>query len=145
MVITDRQKNILYVGKIYAGKKHDFSIFKDEFENINFLNHTIWVDLGFKGIEKLYATYSDSIKIEIPNKSTKKIPITEEQKKENREKSAIRVIVENSLAALKTFFLLKNRHRTLNLDDIESTVHICAGLANFKNKPNSVRIRQNKN
>ena len=133
------KKNILYIGKIDAGKKHDFSIYKEEFKDINFSNHTIWVDLGFIGIEKLYEKSDGLVKIEIPHKSTKKNPITEEQQKENHQKSSKRVVVENSLASLKTFFLLKNRHRTLNLNEIEFNVHICGGLANFKNKPNSLK------
>lgn len=56
----------------------------------------------------------------------------------------IRVVVENSLACLKTFFLLKNRCRTLDLNNIQSTINICAGLANFKNKPNILNIQKNK-
>jgi hypothetical protein len=134
LIICDSEKNILYVSKIHEGKKHDIKILEDELENIDIFEHTIWVDLGFLGIAKKAKNEEDLKKINIPHKASKNKPLTDIQKEENKQKSSKRVVVENSIAQLKTFYILKNRHRTLDLNNIETTFKICSALANLKNK-----------
>jgi hypothetical protein len=134
LIICDSEKNILYVSKIHEGKKHDFKILEEELEGIDIFQHTIWVDLGFLGIAKKVKNEEDAKKINMPHKGSKNKPLTTSQKDENKQKASKRAVVENSIAGMKTFYLLKNRHRTLNLKNIEITVKICSGLTNLKKR-----------
>lgn len=141
MIICDSEKNILYISKIHEGKKHDFKILEEELENIDIFKHTIWVDLGFLGIAKKAKNEGEIKKINIPHKGSKNNPLTVLQKEENKQKASKRAVVENSIAGLKTFHILKNRHRTLDLNNIETTVKICSALANLKNKSNFSKLK----
>jgi len=134
LTITDDKRNILYVGEIHEGKKHDFKILEEEFLDIDMFEHTVWVDLGFIGIKKRLPEGKSEDKIKIPHKASKNTSLTKEQKEENTQKASKRVVVEHCLGSVKSFSILKNRHRTLNLDNISSTVRICCGLSNFKNQ-----------
>ena len=62
-------------------------------------------DSGYQGIKKLH------FNSEIPIKSTKKNPLTKQQKKENHLLSSSRVLVENVIRTLKIFRLLAERYR----------------------------------
>ena len=48
---------------------------------------------------------------EIPLKSTKKTPLTKQQKKENHRLSSSRVLVENVIRTLKIFRILAEKYR----------------------------------
>lgn len=124
----------MYISKLHEGKKHDFKILEEELDGIDIFEHVIWVDLGFLGIGKKAKNEIDLAKINIPHKSSKNKPLTELQKAENKQKASKRVVIENSLAQLKIFHILKNKHRTLDTNTIETTFQICSGLANLKNR-----------
>jgi hypothetical protein len=47
----------------------------------------------------------------LPKKSSKKKPLTLEEKKENREISSLRVINENVISFLKRFKIISDRYR----------------------------------
>ena len=89
------------------------------------------VDLGFLGIKKK-VTFSD---IFIPHKASKNHPLTQEQKCENTKLAALRIVVENAIAKLKAFFILRIENRMRHKDKLADAFHICTLLANFKNKP----------
>ena len=63
------------------------------------------VDSGYQGIKKLHTNS------ELPLKSTKKNPLTIEQKKENHVLSSSRVLVENVIRRLKIFRIIGERYR----------------------------------
>lgn len=122
------------VSKLHPGSKHDFAIFKEEMALLGIENAekiwTIWVDLGFIGIDK----YLGKHEVKIPYKKSKKHPLTSTQKQENKEMSSQRIAVENALGNQKRYFILRNENRSANKTKIQEEVWICAGLANFKSK-----------
>jgi hypothetical protein len=63
------------------------------------------VDSGYQGIKELHTNS------ELPTKSTKKHPLTKEQKKKNRLLSKSRVLVENIIGKLKVFRILAEKYR----------------------------------
>jgi hypothetical protein len=62
-------------------------------------------DSGYQGIKNVH------VNSEIPLKSTKKNPLTKQQKKENHKLSSSRVLVENVIRTLKIFRILAERYR----------------------------------
>lgn len=86
------------------GKKHDFRLFKES--KIGFLDsQKLLVDSGYSGILKIHALSK------IPKKSTKKNPLTTEDKKQNHEISKERIVVENVIGDLKKLRILSEKYR----------------------------------
>lgn len=129
MVISTKSKVIKYLSRSYQGKQHDFSLLKIEFppELPWFEKFNIKVDLGYLGIVKEYLCKT----ISIPYKKPKKQSLTEEQKLANKQFSAERVIVEQSLSGLKRFRVLSDRLRIHDIDLYDDILGVCAGLWNF--------------
>jgi IS5 family transposase len=65
----------------------------------------LYADLGFKGIDKLHE------KSVLPLKSSKKHPLTKEQKEHNREQASIRMPVEHVNRQCKVFRIVKDTYR----------------------------------
>lgn len=116
---------------MYDGKTHDFTIFKAIFSGMDFSALKLHVDLGFLGIKKK-VTFN---RLFIPHKASKHHPLSEEQKRENRILAARRVVVENAIAKLKVFFVLRIENRMKRKEKLSDAFDICTLLANFKNKP----------
>lgn len=62
-------------------------------------------DSGYTGIKKLQKN------TKLPKKSSKKKPLTIEEKKQNREISSERVVNENVIGSLKRFKIISDRYR----------------------------------
>jgi hypothetical protein len=62
-------------------------------------------DSGYTGIKKLQKN------TKLPKKSSKKKPLTTEEKKQNREISSERVVNENVIGSLKRFKIISDRYR----------------------------------
>ena len=86
------------------GKIHDFKLFKESRIFCDIL-HKILADSGYQGI---LAIHKNS---EIPQKNTKKTPLTKEQKQKNKKLSSKRIFVENVIASVKRFRILKHTYR----------------------------------
>lgn len=118
-------KEILDVSKSVPGRRHDFDLFKksnipkvpDEIQKIT--------DLGYIGI---HAFCPNSL---IPHKATKKKPLTQEQKNENRLISKVRIAVENVIGELKHFRILSHKFRNRR-KYYPMAFNIIAGLVNLK-------------
>ena len=127
-IISERKSHLIYhVSKTYTGKTHDFKMFKSESlprstpKNIRFL-----ADTGYIGMDK----YIDN-PVSMPNKATKKYPLTEAQKLQNNIISSERVFVEHIFGHMKNYHILAQKFRgsrTLAHDSFE----IIAGIHNFK-------------
>jgi hypothetical protein len=65
----------------------------------------VQVDNGYQGMKELHTN------TELPTKSTKKRPLSKEQKKKNWVLSKSRVLVENIIGKLKVFRILAERYR----------------------------------
>lgn len=135
ITICDKNKKILLVGELELGKNADITLFKNICKNsvLNFSNLSIWVDLGFLGIDKLLKNISNSHTIYKPIKKGKNKDLTAQDKKYNRAISSDRVVIEHIFSDIKRYFILKNRQRTLSLKDIQDNFNLAAGLTNFRN------------
>lgn len=63
------------------------------------------MDSGYVGIKKIQAN------VKIPKKKSKKKPLTQEEKRENRRISSLRVTNEHVIGFLKRFKVISDRYR----------------------------------
>jgi hypothetical protein len=126
VVMTDANKRILYLSPTKAGRRHD----KRLADKVSLLAHippevAVWVDTGFQGIQKQHPNVC------MPKKGTKKLPLTEEEKRENQLISSIRVRVEHALGGMKRFRAVSDRFRNRmgRLDEL--FIQLAAGLWNY--------------
>lgn len=103
-IITDISGKILSVS-IGKGKMHDFNLFKKSNSTKRILMSKILADLGYMGINKICPNSK------IPNKRRKNESLTKEEKKENKELSSKRIIIENINAKIKVFKITKYPYR----------------------------------
>lgn len=126
IIVSTEKKDILFMSKTRSGRRHDKRV-ADKCGVIKAVPGyiTIWTDTGFQGIKK---SHPNSV---LPQKSTKKHPLTEDQKQNNRIISGLRVVSEHAIAGYKRFKAASDiyRNRLLNMDDMMNSV--CAGLWNF--------------
>ena len=114
-VFSTVDREVLYVGRTFKGRKHDYGMFKEEFPV-----GQAWLaeirgmgDLGYKGIDKDYKEG----KIELPHKKPRKSKrnpnpqLTKEQKSENRALSQVRIRVEHAIGGVKRYRILVHKFR----------------------------------
>ena len=126
VVLSDEKKYIHYMSKTKSGRRHDKRIADKE----GMLTHipkdvTAWTDTGFQGMQK---QHDNTV---MPTKATKKKPLSEQQKENNRVISSIRVVSEHAIGGFKRFKAAADiyRNKLPNLDDLLTEVSI--GLWNF--------------
>lgn len=126
MIVTDPQKHILVLSPTNSGRRHDKRL-ADRYDIIKQLPSHIplYVDTGFQGVQKVHPNCY------IPTKSSKKYPLTREQKEMNHLISSIRVVVEHAIAGVKRYKAARDiyRHRIPNFDDLFQL--LSAGLWNY--------------
>ncbi len=85
----------------------------------------VWVDTGFKGVEKVHPN------TQIPTKRSRGSPLTEKQKEENHLISSIRVLSEHAICGIKRMASVSTiaRNHIPLMDD--SLIVIAAGLWNY--------------
>ena len=126
ILMTDEKKKILLLSPTKNGRRHD----KRLTDKISLVEHIplhvgIWTDSGFQGIQHIHPNVC------LPKKGTKKNPLTEEQKEENRLISSIRVCIEHAIAGIKRYKSVSDvfRNRIGRLDDL--FMEIASGLWNY--------------
>lgn len=128
LVVATLTKKIKYVGLLWNGKTHDINIFKKELSGFDFRKKRVHLDLGFHG---LMAEEINAI-ICRPNKKPKGGQLSDFRKAENKILSKIRIVVENALAGVKSFFICRNRNRFHYYQKTHEAFIIAVGLHNFK-------------
>lgn len=103
-------------------------MFKNSFTGFDFSAFRLHVDLGFLGIGNVVK----SKEILLPHKARKKTPLSLSQKADNKALSQVRVVVENAIAKIKSFFVLRIENRMKYKSKLDDAFEICAELANFK-------------
>ncbi len=121
-------KRILFVSKAYSGHTHDFTIFKDIFGGLDLSAYRLHVDAGFVGIKKAVKFQA----IWIPYKASKNKPLNKWQKAVNKVFAHVRIVVENVIAKMKSFFVLRIENRMRQKIKFADSFQLCAALANFK-------------
>ncbi len=86
------------------GKTHDFKLFKKSKLPIN-PNTKAVTDTGYVGIKKFHENS------ELPQKKSKKRPLTKEDKLNNQRISSDRVLNENVIGSIKKFKIISDRYR----------------------------------
>jgi hypothetical protein len=128
LIITDKFKRVLFVAPMQSGHTHDFTIFKELFSHVDFCAHRVHVDLGFLGIVKKVKHST----IFIPFKKPKNGELTEDEKLTNQCFARFRVVVENAIAKIKSFFILRTKNRMQIKSKLNDAFLNCTALANFK-------------
>lgn len=103
-VVVHKKSRKVICTNFSNGKKHDFKLFKDS--RVRWTKTTEGlVDSGYTGITKIQSN------TRLPKKKSKKKPLTEEAKKENRRISSERVANEHVIGFLKRFKVISERYR----------------------------------
>ena len=109
---------------VREGKIHDFKIWKDSQIRINKKTELL-ADKGYQGIKKIHA-HSRT-----PFKKPRKMSLSKEQKKFNRQLAKERIVVEHVHRKLKIFRILsskyRNRRRRFGL-----RFNLLAGIYNYE-------------
>ncbi len=100
----DKKRRQIICTSFANGKQHDFRLYKESKTRIH-PQTGILTDSGYQGLQKLHA------KTHMPKKRSKKNPLTEEDKKNNRQLSSDRVLNENVIGSLKRFKIISDRYR----------------------------------
>ena len=106
------------------GPTHDFALYKrsklEPHESLELL-----ADSGYQGLSKLHA------KSRTPKKRSKKVKLTRDERRANRELSRRRIVVENVIRSLKIFRILLERYRNRR-KRFSLRFNLIAGLHNFE-------------
>ena len=106
------------------GKKHDFRLFKES--KVRWTEKTFGItDSGYTGIKKLQKNSR------LPKKASKKKPLTQKEKTQNREISLERVANENVIGSLKRFKIVSERYRNRR-KRFGLRFNLIAGIYNFE-------------
>lgn len=129
MILSNPQRQVLYLSPCWVGKTHDYRMFKEEFppEQDWFKDFRVRVDLGFLGIENEYVCQE----LFLPHKKKKKQELTAEQKQENRSLASERITVEHAIGGMKRYRILSERLRVQDVQLYNVILGACAGLWNF--------------
>lgn len=123
-VVVDKKTTQVICTNFSNGKRHDFRLFKES--NVRFQQKTkSLTDTGYQGIQKLHANS------ESPKKKRKKIPLTKEEKKRNKELSSQRALNENVIGLLKRFKIIADRYRNRR-KRFGLRFNLIAGICNFE-------------
>jgi hypothetical protein len=119
---------IILAVNIDKGRTHDFNLFKKSKATRKITSCKVLADLGYVGISKICPNS------EIPNKKTKKNPLTKRDKKKNRKLSSKRIIIEQINAKIKVFKIVKypyrNRRKRFGL-----RMNLISAIINLDRKP----------
>jgi len=126
IVMTDEHKKILVLTPTKSGRRHDKKL-TDKAQLARNIppEVTVWNDTGFKGTEHTHPN------TQIPKKASKKHPLTEAEKEENRLISSIRVVGEHAIGGIKRMKAAADiyRNHLANLDD--TFMLLSAGIWNL--------------
>jgi IS5 family transposase len=121
--VNTKTNEIICTG-VSNGKVHDFRIWKESQIGIG-KKIELLADKGYQGINKLHENSR------IPFKKTKKIPLTQEQKKFNRQLAKERIVVEHIHRKLKIFRVLSSRYRNRR-QRFGLRFNLIAGIYNYE-------------
>lgn len=116
---------IVFLSMTYEGSVHDKKICDEEgFEYPD--GATIYQDSGFQGHSP------ENVTVMMPVKSSKKNPLTKEQKESNRLLSRVRVKVEHAISGIKRSRIVKDTFRNWRYGLEDEVMEIACGLHNLR-------------
>jgi hypothetical protein len=128
ILITDINRWIGYLSPPEEGKKHDYGMFKGLFPPKIFPKDiTLWLDLGFTGVDKDYPDAS----VMMPKKKPRRKELTGEEKARNKVISSIRVRVEHAIGGIKRMRITTDKFRNKKETFNDKPMLISCGLWNY--------------
>lgn len=126
IVISDKNRKILLISPSKDGKFHDKTMLDKE-QISQSLPHSIdvLVDKGFTGMQK-----QSHARIHVPKKKSKKKPLDDIDKENNRIIASFRMPVEHAIGGMKRFGIVSDIFRNKHGFDDQATF-VCSGLWNF--------------
>lgn len=124
-IVVNKNGIILDNSKHREGKKHDYSIFKEQTPKIP-KDVVLGGDLGYEGMRKDYP----EMKTKIPYKKPKSRKLNKKEKRYNKSFSRERIVVEHTIRKIKSFKIIGNEYRN-ELKNYDNSFSIAAGLVNF--------------
>jgi hypothetical protein len=122
-LIINEKEEVIYLSETVEGKVHDKRLLEkiDWNKRIN-----LHGDLGFLGYE------NSRVRMELPYKKKKGKELEAKEKAINREKSKIRVKIEQVIGKIKILRILKDKIRNYAFDFKNKVMKIGVQLYNFK-------------
>ena len=105
------------------GKKHDFQLFKESRTHVK-AETVLEADTGYIGLAQIHA---NSL---LPKKRSKNHPLTDQERRSNREISRKRIFVEHAIRFVKRFRILSERYRNRR-KRFALRFSLIAGICNF--------------
>ena len=116
-----------------GGRPHDFKVFKDDHAARSISTEfkddrvTLYGDSGFAGMHNLGLP----VQVKLNEKARRNHPLTREQKKLNRLRSATRIKIEHTFSRRKKYQIASDIYRNRD-EDYDQTLNIVAGLVNLR-------------
>jgi len=116
-----------------GGRPHDFKVFKDDHAARSICSQftdyrvSIYGDSGFDGMQNLGLP----VQVRLNEKARRNHPLTREQKKLNRLRSATRIKIEHTFSRRKKYGIASDIYRNAD-EDYDQTMNIVAGLVNLR-------------
>lgn len=126
IIIADEKKHILFVGPTKSGRRHDKRLLDKMILAERIPQHIgFFGDTAFQGIQHIHPNSC------IPKRGTKKHPLTESERENNRVISSFRMVVENTICGIKRYRAIIDRLRNKIGRFDDDAIEICAGLWNY--------------
>ncbi len=123
-MLSTGKGQVLFLSKTYAGSVHDKTIVQEEGGQFP-QGLTVHLDLGFKGLK------AEGVNMEMPHKKPRTKELTGEQKTQNKQKAARRVLVEHCIGRIKIYRILKDRIRLYKPGIKDLVMELGCALNNF--------------
>ena len=122
-MLVDFQNGEIIALAFSNGKKHDFQLFKESRTHVK-AETVLEADTGYLGLVQIHA---NSL---LPKKRSKNHPLTDQERKSNREISRKRIFVEHAIRFVKRFRILSERYRNRR-KRFALRFSLIAGICNF--------------
>jgi len=126
LVMTTLTQEVLYLGETFEGRVHDKTMYDQAELKFPNQDQSLWVDLGFLGIE------AENAAVILPEKKLKGKELTNYQKELNGLIASIRVTVEHAIAGIKRVKIIRNQIRLHGWQVRDRVMAIACGLQNIR-------------
>ncbi len=128
LVITNRNREILFLSHTVKGSMHDFTLMKETLtKNCLPSKMKVYVDTGFLGFQNL----SPNLNIFMPKKKPKSRNLFQYEKIENRKISRLRILVEHAIGGIKRLRGITDVFRNTKKGFSDLIISLCCGLWNL--------------
>lgn len=123
-MVVDKKSQQIICTTTSNGKRHDFRMFKESGVRISKETKAL-TDTGYLGLQKIHSNTS------MPKKKSKKRPLTNDDKKTNRDLSSQRVLNEHVIGKIKRFKIIADKYRNRR-KRFTLRFNLIAGIYNYE-------------